>query len=297
MKYSVVIPSYNSEETILPCLESLFAQDLESAYEVIVVDSSEDATPDLITKNYPQVKLIRREERTDQGRARNIGVEAAYGELIFFVDSDCLVPKKWMSTMIGWQEKGYEAVGGPVAVANIESSVAWAGYFMEFSNVLPGKEPQEVWHLPSGNVCYRRSFLVQNPYPAGLSFALEDCLFHASLIEKGIKMISDPAIAVKHFQRDTLISFMKHQFMLARGQCQMMRKVPMEGSFMAHHPWLVGIWALPFLPIVKFFRTSYYFYSWDKKLFFKKPLVLPCMAAGLVYWMFGMGREMLGRTK
>jgi glycosyltransferase involved in cell wall biosynthesis len=294
IRCSVIIPSYNSEKTILQCLQHLFAQDLNEPFEVIVVDSSQDVTSDLIAENYPQVKLIHREEKTDQGRARNIGVDAAAGEFILFLDSDCLVPPHWISTMIQWQDKGYEAVGGPIWVANDESSIAWAGYLMEFSNILPEKEPREVWHLPSGNVCYRRSFLDEyGPYPENLNFALEDCLFHASLREKGIKMILDPHLAVKHFQRDTFLSFMKHQFILARGQCQMMRKVPLEGSKMVHHPWLIGIWVLPFLPLVKFFRTSLGFYAWNRKLFFRKPLILPCLAIGVLPWMFGMGREML----
>ena len=293
MKYSVIIPSYNSEKTILLCLEHIFAQDFAEPFEVIVVDSSFDSTPNLITGHYPQVKLIHRDEKTDQGRARNIGVEAAAGEFILFMDSDCLVPPHWISDMIKWQNKGYEAVGGPIHVANSESSIAWAGYLMEFSNVLPEKEPREVWHLPSGNVCYRRSFLDKNPYPENLNFALEDCLFHAGLREKGVKMISDPAIAVEHFQRDTLLSFMKHQFMLARGQCQMMRKVPLEGSVLVHHPWLIGIWVLPFLSLLKFFRTSIGFYAWNRKLFLRKPLIIPCLAIGVLPWMFGMGWEML----
>ena len=294
IKYSVVIPSYNSESTILSCLEHLFAQNFDQPFEVIVVDSSHDTTPSLITKYYPQVKLIRKEERVDQGCARNLGTAAASGDFIFYLDSDCLVQPNWIATMIQWQEKGYHAVGGPVMVANDKSSIAWAGYLLEFNDLFPQKEPREVWHLPSGNVCYRRSFLDKHgPYPEKLSFALEDYFFHASLRKKGVKMISVPDIVVKHFHRETLLIFLKHQFKLGRGQCQMMRKVPLEGSMLVHHPWLLGVWALPLLPVVKFVRTSACFYSWNPKQFFQKPLVFACMALGLVFWMFGMGREMI----
>lgn len=44
-KYSVITPSYNSEETIVACSESILAQDINEPYEVIVVDSSSDAMP------------------------------------------------------------------------------------------------------------------------------------------------------------------------------------------------------------------------------------------------------------
>jgi cellulose synthase/poly-beta-1,6-N-acetylglucosamine synthase-like glycosyltransferase len=197
--------------------------------------------------------------------------------------------------MIGWQEKGYEAVGGPVIIANDESSVAWAGYLLEFNDLFPQKEPREVWHLPSGNVCYRRSFLDKHgPYPEKLEFALEDYLFHAVLRDEGVKMISVPETVVEHFHRETLSVFLKHQFKLGRGQCQMMRKTPLEGSAFVHHPWLIGIWVLPLLPAVKFFRTTVRFYKWNPRQFFRKPLVFPCMALGLVPWMFGMAREMFG---
>ena len=71
---SVIIPSYNSEKTIRKCLDSLLDQTYEGEYEIIVVDSSDDKTPQIVTSLYPKVKLVHFRNKTDPGKARNIGI-------------------------------------------------------------------------------------------------------------------------------------------------------------------------------------------------------------------------------
>lgn len=57
MTVSVVIPSYNSAKTIRDCLRAVLDQ-TRPAEEVIVVDSSDDETPEIIRGQFSQVKLI-----------------------------------------------------------------------------------------------------------------------------------------------------------------------------------------------------------------------------------------------
>lgn len=85
---SVIIPTYNSSETVLKTLESVRNQTYFN-YEIIVIDDgSTDATVELL-RPMKDIKLI---EQTNQGvsAARNRGVEAANGEYIAFLDSDDL---------------------------------------------------------------------------------------------------------------------------------------------------------------------------------------------------------------
>ena len=86
-KYSVIIPNYNKEKYVKECLDSIFNQTLsKDMYEVIVIDDgSTDNSLDII-KNY-DVKLLRT-NRKRAGGARNVGIDAAQGEYIIFVDSD-----------------------------------------------------------------------------------------------------------------------------------------------------------------------------------------------------------------
>jgi glycosyltransferase involved in cell wall biosynthesis len=72
---SVVIPSFNSEQTIEKCINALYNQSYEGEYEVLLADSSNDNTRRIILKKYPQVELITFDKQTDPGTARNIAVK------------------------------------------------------------------------------------------------------------------------------------------------------------------------------------------------------------------------------
>lgn len=86
-KYSVIIPNYNKEKYVKECLDSIFNQTLsKDMYEVIVIDDgSTDNSLDIIKKY--DVKLLKT-NRKRAGGARNVGIDAAQGEYIIFVDSD-----------------------------------------------------------------------------------------------------------------------------------------------------------------------------------------------------------------
>lgn len=88
---SVIIPSYNNERYILPCVESVLNQKTDISYEVIVInDGSTDGSKELLDSRYgsnPRVRLVHQENKGLSG-ARNTGIDMALGEYLLFVDSD-----------------------------------------------------------------------------------------------------------------------------------------------------------------------------------------------------------------
>ena len=113
---SVIIPSYNSRGTIGKCLHAILNQSLERhRYEVIVVDSSKDETPEIIKNEFQSVRLIWREEKTLPGPARNIGIQSASSDLIMFMDSDCIAKQDTLARVLNRHKEGsYAGVGGSV---------------------------------------------------------------------------------------------------------------------------------------------------------------------------------------
>ncbi len=92
---SVIIPAYNRQDHLRFCLEALFKQNLSpDSYEVIVVDDgSSDATA-AVAERFP-TKTIRTSNR-GPGAARNVGIEAAKGDILIFLDADILVENDYL---------------------------------------------------------------------------------------------------------------------------------------------------------------------------------------------------------
>ena len=72
---SILIPAYNARATILKTLTSLNQQDYSGKREIIVVNSSQDNTKEIIQSNFPDVKVVQLEKRVFTGYAKNIGLK------------------------------------------------------------------------------------------------------------------------------------------------------------------------------------------------------------------------------
>ncbi|GAA3840417.1 hypothetical protein GCM10022403_085840 [Streptomyces coacervatus] len=93
IKVSVVIPVYNPGQYIEDCIASLLRQSLpDDEYEAIFVDDgSTDETPELLDRlaaEHPHMHVIHQEGSGWSGKPRNVGMAAAKGEFIQFVDND-----------------------------------------------------------------------------------------------------------------------------------------------------------------------------------------------------------------
>ncbi len=87
MKFSIIIPCYNSEKYIEKCLRSIFNQTLnKKEYEVIIIDDGCTDNTIKIAQNYPAIFL--KTSRRKAGGARNKGIDNAKGEYLIFLDSD-----------------------------------------------------------------------------------------------------------------------------------------------------------------------------------------------------------------
>ncbi|MCI8454323.1 MAG: glycosyltransferase family 2 protein [Lachnospiraceae bacterium] len=90
IKVSVIIPVYNSERFLRDCLESVMGQTLNEI-EVICVDDGSTDTSEEILEEYAKRDrriLLLRQEHKGGGYARNLGIGAANGEYLSFLDSD-----------------------------------------------------------------------------------------------------------------------------------------------------------------------------------------------------------------
>lgn len=89
-RVSIILPAYNRETLVARAIDSVLAQTFTDFELIIVDDASKDGTRAVLERyrDVPRVKLILSDVNRGGSGARNLGIEAAVGELIAFQDSD-----------------------------------------------------------------------------------------------------------------------------------------------------------------------------------------------------------------
>ena len=92
-KVSVIIPVYNTAPYLHEALESITMQTLKELEIIIVNDGSTDGSGEIIREAARKDERIKVYEQENQGQsiARNVGLDHAIGEYIYFMDSDDLL--------------------------------------------------------------------------------------------------------------------------------------------------------------------------------------------------------------
>ena len=94
MKISLIIPAYNEEHYIGPCLESVMTQRSKDIAEVIVVDNGSTDGTIAMVKKFPEVKILS-ELKKGPTYARQRGFMEAKNELVAYIDADTRIPPDW----------------------------------------------------------------------------------------------------------------------------------------------------------------------------------------------------------
>lgn len=246
---SVVIPSYNSMHTIRRCLDSVMNQSITVPYEIIVVDSSEDKTPEILETYAPRVRYYHLSRKTIPAIARNIGIDHAAGEYIAFTDSDCIVDENWLQQITKSHGSGYDVVCGSIINARPANLISIAEYFLEFRE-LSEYLPEKIIHFfPAGNFSIKAEVIKEAGGFPDIR-ASEDMFLGHHLAAKGISIFFNPRIKIRHINRNRLKDLLKNQITLGFSAACARKVLPLPGSFLVkHHSYAVLI------PVIRFFRT------------------------------------------
>lgn len=106
MALSIIVVTWNSQEFIRNCLDSIFLSGGNFSSEVIVVDNaSSDQTTKIVEELYPQVNLIQNKKNLGYAKANNQGIEVATGEHILLLNPDTQVLEDALSLMCEFMEE------------------------------------------------------------------------------------------------------------------------------------------------------------------------------------------------
>lgn len=213
---TVVIPTRDRAGELRECLESVAFQDYpDDRLEVIVVDDgSKDDTLSLLS-GYP-CTVIPLEESRGQSYCRNIGASAAHGEVLAFLDSDCVATRSWLRELtLPFQWEEVAAVGGHVDGYFEDSPLD--RYEKSFSSlnmgkhILIGKDDGSGLYAPTCNLLVRRSAYVEN---GGIRESMrvgEDVDLCWRVRGKGGTLVYLPRGTVRHKHRSVLWQMLKRR--------------------------------------------------------------------------------------
>lgn len=110
---SIIIPTYNSAQTLIKCLESIFNQTYKNFEIIIVNDGSTDDTLKKI-ESFRHIRQLSRlfvfsQQNQGAPSARNRGFKESHGEYVIFVDADVYLKSNCLQKMYGTLQKHPEA--------------------------------------------------------------------------------------------------------------------------------------------------------------------------------------------
>ncbi len=156
---SIIVPVYNGAATIVPCVESLVAQEYPSdRLEIIVVDNgSKDQTVKLLQPYIEsgQIKLLGETKVLNAYGARNTGATEAKGEILAFTDADCFAQSDWLKNLLDcWSDEKIGAFIGDILA--YKPKTAWERFYPSESLSWRGKDTSKFPGMRAGNCAIRR---------------------------------------------------------------------------------------------------------------------------------------------
>lgn len=214
VRFSVIIPAYNARASIGECLSSLGRQAISpELYEIIVVDDgSTDNTADMVA-NY-DVNYI---HQNNQGpaSARNKGASLASGEIILFIDSDCVPAHWWLEEMLKPFEQNAMVSGVKGAYRTVQKSITARFAQAEFEDRYALLETHEyIDMVDTYSAAFNKKLFIEaggfdETFPCANN---EDTELSYRLAVQGNKFVFNPDAIVYHQHPESLFQYLRTKF-------------------------------------------------------------------------------------
>jgi glycosyltransferase involved in cell wall biosynthesis len=193
IKVSIIIPALNAEKHLPSCLESIKALNFpEQDFEIILVDNGSTDRTREIAASYNAI-IIENHTKNVSG-LRNLGADKASGDILAFVDSDCIVSRNWLFEAARYFASMDVALwGAPPGVPENSSWVQKTWFIVRKKE----KQIQTVDWLESMNLFVRKDLFKKIGGFDETLITCEDVDF-SYRAEKFGKIISDSSLDVIH---------------------------------------------------------------------------------------------------
>jgi len=188
IEVSIVIPTYNRQESLIRTLDSLINQSFpKENYEIIIVDDGSidntQASILEIEKRHENVHYIKQNNK-GAASARNLGISCSKGNIIGFTDDDCVISTTWIESALPFfNNKNVCGVQGITLPLN---KVSNKNKIFSFTDVVTFRGDEKANYYPTCNIFYKKKYLLEvGCFNEELHSWTEDTDLALRLLEKG----------------------------------------------------------------------------------------------------------------
>jgi glycosyltransferase involved in cell wall biosynthesis len=214
-RISIIVPAYNNVHELARCLDSLQHDELRHEAEIIVVDdcsSEEGPAIKNLARKY-NARYYRQSENTGPGVARNLGASKARGDILVFIDSDCVSPEGWLTKLIqpikeGSSKATTACYSGPVFPS-------WITTFQDedYCYRMPTNDSDTSFVNSCNFAIKRKLFIDCGGFPS--QRISEDMVLGLILAENGTPAKYLTGAGVKHDYHNNLKGYLRQRFSFA----------------------------------------------------------------------------------
>jgi GT2 family glycosyltransferase len=232
----VIVCTHNGARTLRRCLEGI-AELRYPRYEVLVVDDGSTDETAAIASEF-DVRLISIAQ-SGLSAARNVGLSAARGEIVAYLDDDAWPDPDWLRFLVlAFHSSSHAAVGGPNLPPVDDGSIAAC-----VANAPGGPthvllSDSEAEHIPGCNMAYRRPALERvGGFDPQFVTAGDDVDVCWRLQDVGETLGFHAAAVVWHRRRDSVRAYWRQQVGYGRAEALLERKWPERYNRRGHPTW------------------------------------------------------------
>ena len=232
MKYSFIIPVYNRPDEVDELLDSLTRQTIRDFEIVVVEDGSSVPCKEVVDKYAARLTIhYYNKANSGPGQTRNYGVERANGEYMLILDSDCILPEKYLEMVeADLQRQKADAFGGPdrahESFTDVQKAINYAmTSFFTTGGIRGGKKKLDKFYPRSFNMGVRKDVYQALGGFSKMRFG-EDIDFSIRIFKGGYQCRLFPEAWVWHKRRTDLKKFFKQVHNSGIARINLYKKYP-----------------------------------------------------------------------
>lgn len=144
---SIITINYNESGVTLELLESLRGLTYPSVEVIVVDNASPNDKPDRIKEAYPEVNLIKSPTNLGFAGGNNLGIEAANGGFLFFINNDTEVPPGTLEPLVETLQQHPE-----IGIISPKIKFHWNPSLIQYA----GYTPMNPWTIRNSSIGYRQ---------------------------------------------------------------------------------------------------------------------------------------------